>query len=41
MIMITAFASVDTAVRALKQGAFDYVAKPIDPDELSHLVLRD
>ena len=40
VIMITAFASVDTAVRALKQGAFDYVTKPIDPDELSHLVLR-
>jgi len=40
VIMITAFASVDTAVRALKQGAFDYVTKPIDPDELSHLVAR-
>jgi DNA-binding NtrC family response regulator len=40
VIMITAFASVDTAVRALKQGAFDYVTKPIDPDELSHLVKR-
>ena len=39
VIMITAFASVETAVRALKQGAFDYVTKPIDPDELSHLVL--
>jgi DNA-binding NtrC family response regulator len=40
VIMITAFASVETAVRALKQGAFDYLTKPIDPDELSHLVLR-
>ena len=40
VIMMTAFASVDTAVRALKQGAFDYVTKPIDPDELSHLVQR-
>jgi len=40
VIMITAFASVETAVRALKQGAFDYVTKPIDPDELSHLVNR-
>ena len=40
VIMMTAFASVDTAVRALKQGAFDYVTKPIDPDELSHLVAR-
>ena len=35
VIMITAFASVETAVRALKQGAYDYVTKPIDPDELS------
>jgi len=40
IIMITAFASVETAVQALKQGAFDYVTKPIDPDELSHLVKR-
>ena len=39
-IMITAFASVETAVQSLKQGAFDYVTKPIDPDELSHLVRR-
>ena len=38
--MITAFASVETAVRSLKQGAFDYLSKPIDPDELSHLVRR-
>ncbi len=40
VIMITAFASVETAVQALKQGAFDYVTKPVDPDELSHLVTR-
>ncbi|MGE5176512.1 MAG: sigma-54-dependent transcriptional regulator [Hyphomicrobiales bacterium] len=40
VIMITAFASVESAVRALKEGAFDYVTKPIDPDELSHLVRR-
>jgi DNA-binding NtrC family response regulator len=40
IIMITAFASVETAVQALKQGAFDYVTKPIDPDELSHLIQR-
>jgi DNA-binding NtrC family response regulator len=40
VIMITAFASVDTAVRTLKLGAFDYVTKPVDPDELSHLVRR-
>jgi DNA-binding NtrC family response regulator len=40
VIMITAFASVDTAVWALKNGAFDYVTKPIDPDELSHLIQK-
>ncbi|MBI3189977.1 MAG: sigma-54-dependent Fis family transcriptional regulator [Ignavibacteriales bacterium] len=38
IIFITAHASVDTAVQALKCGAFDYITKPIDPDHLSHLV---
>ena len=38
VIMITAFASVESAVQALKEGAFDYVTKPVDPDHLSHLV---
>jgi DNA-binding NtrC family response regulator len=40
VIMITAYASVETAVRALKEGAHDYVTKPVDPDELSHVVER-
>jgi DNA-binding NtrC family response regulator len=39
-VIITAFGSVETAVTALKDGAFDYVTKPIDPDELSHVVQR-
>ncbi len=38
IIFITAHASVDTAVQALKSGAFDYVTKPVDPDHLSHLI---
>ena len=38
VIMMTAFATVDTAVQALKDGAFDYVTKPFDPDDLSHLI---
>jgi DNA-binding NtrC family response regulator len=38
VILITAFASVPSAIRALKDGAYDYITKPIDPDELSHIV---
>lgn len=37
-IIITAYAAVDTAIQALKDGAFDYVTKPIDPDDLSKLI---
>ena len=38
VIVITAFATVDTAIQALKDGAYDYVTKPFDPDDLSHLI---
>ncbi len=37
-IMITAFASVDTSIQALKEGAFDYIVKPVDPDDMGHLI---
>jgi len=40
VVIITAYASVDTAVEALKSGAFDYITKPIDPDQLSRVVRR-
>src|SRR5665811_257168 len=38
IIIMTGYASVETAVQALKMGAYDYITKPVDPDELSHLV---
>ena len=34
VIIMTAYASVDTAVEALKNGAYDYLTKPLDFDEL-------
>jgi DNA-binding NtrC family response regulator len=40
VIIMTGYASVDTAVAALKNGAYDYVTKPLDPDEISHLVKK-
>jgi DNA-binding NtrC family response regulator len=38
VIMITAYATVDTAVETMKEGAYDYLSKPVDPDKLSILI---
>jgi DNA-binding NtrC family response regulator len=38
VIMMTAYASVDSAVRAIKDGAYDYISKPADPDEIAHII---
>jgi len=38
VIMMTGYASVETAVAALKNGAYDYVSKPFDPDDIAHTV---
>jgi len=40
VIIMTGYATVETAVQALKKGAWDYIVKPIDPDELVHLVTK-
>ena len=38
VIIMTAYGTVDYAVRALKHGAYDFVKKPFDPDDLARLV---
>jgi len=40
VVMITAYASLDTAVQATKVGAFDFLAKPFNPDELKAAVYK-
>ena len=39
-VMITAYASIETAVRATKQGAYDFLAKPFTPTELKSTVTK-
>lgn len=40
VIIITAYHNMETTVRAMKLGAFEYITKPIDVDELEHAVTR-
>jgi DNA-binding NtrC family response regulator len=40
VLVMTAYASVDTAVQAMKDGAFDYIVKPFDPENVSHIIRR-
>jgi DNA-binding NtrC family response regulator len=40
VIMITGLSQVGTAVQAMKLGAFDYISKPFEPDELKLVVFR-
>nr|WP_256200161.1 response regulator [Verrucomicrobium spinosum] len=39
-IMMTAYGSVDTAVEAMKRGAYDFVTKPLNLDEVDILIKR-
>jgi DNA-binding NtrC family response regulator len=38
VIMVTAFASIDTAIEAMRQGAYDYIAKPFNEEEMALVV---
>ena len=40
VMIVTAYGSIETAVRALRQGAYDYILKPIDFDDLLHRIKR-
>ncbi len=40
VVMMTAYASVDNAVEAMKIGAYDYLTKPFDPDYVSMMVRK-
>jgi len=40
VIMVTGLSQIETAVKSMKLGAFDYLPKPFDPDELKLVVKR-
>jgi two-component system response regulator HydG len=40
VIVLTAFSSVEGAVEAMRKGAFDYISKPVDIEELKLLISR-
>jgi two-component system NtrC family response regulator len=40
VVIITAYGTIETAVAAIKAGAYDYITKPVHPDELKALVNR-
>ncbi len=40
VVIVTGYASVDTAVEAIKRGANDYMPKPFTPDELSSMASK-
>jgi len=40
VVMITAYTTTKTAIEALKSGAYDYISKPFDVEEMKHVVAR-
>ena len=40
VLVMTAYASIDTAVQAMKKGAFDYIVKPFNPEDVTQIIQR-
>src|SRR5262245_5647885 len=40
VVVMTAFGSMETAIEAIREGAFDYISKPMNLEELKHTVFR-
>lgn len=40
VVLVTAFGTVESAIEAMKLGAYDYIAKPVNPDNLRRIVAR-
>lgn len=40
VIVMTAYGSIEIAVKAVKEGAYDFITKPFDPEHLLHIVKR-
>jgi two-component system response regulator HydG len=38
IILMTSYADITTAIKSIKQGAYDYISKPLNPDELLKLI---
>ena len=41
VVIVTAYASIETAVEAMRRGAFDYLPKPCTPDQVRQLLGPD
>lgn len=40
IVIITAYAAIETAVQAIKAGAYDYIAKPFTPSQIAHIISK-
>ncbi|HOD65400.1 MAG TPA: sigma-54 dependent transcriptional regulator [candidate division Zixibacteria bacterium] len=40
VIMMTAYGTIDTAVKAIKNGAYDFLLKPVSPETVEHIIRR-